>query len=153
MKKIIAIILSLCLVVVGIVACADEPSVPIVGFYTTTENVEVTNIEDWSHNLGSDAVRYFKLTLQITNTSKDDIHIDYDNFECAVDNGEIVGFVWDDEVMPDAMGPFSLNPGATTTEYLYVKVPIDTTYLRFGVHTDYDTAYFTLKTPSSQGSF
>ena len=153
MKKIIAIILSLCLVVVGIVACADEPSIPIVGFYTTTENIEVMNIEDWSHNLGSDAVRYFRITVQITNTSDKDIHIDYDNFECAVDNGEIVNFVWDDEVMPDAMGPFSLNPGATTTEYLYVKVPIDTTYLRFGVHTDYDSAYFTLKTPSSQESF
>lgn len=153
MKKVVAIILSLCLVVVGIVACADEPSVPIVGFYTTTENIEVMNIEDWSHNLGSDAVRYFRITVQITNTSDKDIHIDYDNFECAVDNGEIVNFVWDDEVMPDAMEPFSLNPGATTTEYLYVKVPIDTTYLRFGVHTDYDSAYFTLKTPSSQGSF
>jgi hypothetical protein len=148
MKKIIAIILSLCLIVVGVVACVNEPSVPIVGFYTTTENIEVVNIEDWSYNFGSDAVRYFRITVQITNTSDKDIHIDYDNFECSVDNGEIVNFIWDEEVMPDAMGSLTLHPEFSTTEYLYVKVPIDITYLRLGVHTNYDSAYFTLKTPS-----
>ena len=149
MEKIIVIILSLYLAVVGTVTCADEPAVPIVGFYTTTENIEVMDIEDWSHNLGSDVVRYFRITVQITNASNKDIHIDYDNFECTVDNDEIVNFVWDDEVVPDVMEPFTLHQQFSTTEYLYVKVPIDTTYLRFGVHTDYDSAYFTLKTPSS----
>ena len=149
MKQAIAIIIALSLIAACFMACTEKVEVPIVGLYTTTENIEVMNIEDWSHNLGSDAVRYFRITVQITNTSDKDIHIDYDNFECAVDNGEIVNFVWDDEVMPDALGPFSLHQGFATTEYLYIKVPIDTTYLRFGVHTDYDSAYFTLKTPSS----
>ena len=149
MKQIVAIIIAFSLIAACFIACSESAEVPIVGFYTTTENIEVMNIEDWSHNLGSDAVRYFRITVQITNTSDKDIHIDYDNFECVVDNGEIVNFVWDDDIMSDAMGSFSLNPGATTTEYLYLKVPIDTTYLRFGVHTNYDSAYFTLKTPSS----
>lgn len=147
MKKIFTIFLIICLMIISTIACAKKPAIPIVGLYTTTETIEVIGLEDYSSNLGSDAVKCYKITLRIKNISKDIIHISYDNFECAIDNGEIIDFFWDEKITLDVMAPFSLDPGAITTEYLYIKVPIDTEYIRFGAHTNYDSAWYTIKTP------
>ena len=146
MRKITTIFLIICLITISIVACTPATEVPIAGFYTPGENIELINFEDCSKDYGSDVVKYFKLTIQITNSSDKPIYKDYNNFECIIDNEQHIGFYWD---IPDAMTPFTLNPNNTTTIYLYIKIPIDVTVIKLGIHTQYDSAYYTLKTPNS----
>ena len=146
MKKIIAVIIILSLLIFSTMACTKNVDIPIVGLYTPRETIDVIGFKDISEEWGSDVVRYYEIKLQITNISDDTIYMSDENFECIAD-GEVIDFFYNEEWLPNAMMPFGLSPGATATEYLYIKVPIDTQYIRLCIFTEYDCGYFTLKTP------
>lgn len=146
MKKTITILLIAWLLLLGISACTRNVDVPIAGFYTPRETIDIMAFNNISDQCGSDAVEYYEIKLQITNISDNEISISEENFECIADS-EVIDFFYNEQWLPNAMTPFTLKPNVTTTKYLYIKVPIDTQYIRFCIFTEYDCAYYTLKTP------
>ena len=123
MKKIITILMILLLAAV-LVGCGDAAEVPDSAIYTNAGAIEILDVKV-DETLGSDAVKYIRVTINFINTSDNELYVSMDNVLGYYDGTLIqpYTFVDDDDYIP--ISAVTLAPGATHEGYIWFKIPID----------------------------
>ena len=144
MKKVLSIFL-ICLLLFAAAGCSNTeppaiPPRPETALYSTGGTVEIVGVEVDS-SLGSDAVKYIKVTVNYINTSDSEWYVSMNNVTCYYDEEMVLPVIIDcDDYMN--ISPAILNPGITHSGCIWFKVPIDVEYIAVECIASANTAIF-----------
>ena len=107
-----------------LVGCGNTAEVPNSAIYTNAGAIEILDVIV-DESLGSDAVKYIRVTINFINTSDNELYVSMDNILGYYDGIPIQPYTFadDDDYIP--ISAATLSPGATYEGYIWFKIPID----------------------------
>jgi hypothetical protein len=123
MKKIIAILMTI-LLMLAFAGCGDTTEMPDSAIYTKAGAIEILDVKV-DETLGSDAVKYIKITVNFINTSNNKLFVSIDNILGYYDGTLIQPYTFADDDEHISISAATLDPGVTHKGYIWFKIPID----------------------------